>query len=501
MSERLTYEMQLQQQWIDLPLPDENLAWADMRRRLEEDDDHPVIAWWRRGCVLWGALLLTMLAIGWYWFRPDKWFDKTSGSQQEIHKEQRKDQQQPPVEDKSSGHKDNSGSNETNTIDRSGNNTPGDQDNTTVTNSDTDTRTSSINDVPGKNRNKESSSKPSGTDMKNNITANTPRSTRTSAAASYSVGSGGGRQTIRSNRHSPVPTGDGKHQPSVPIVSDSPASDIINSGAVDRTVKKDPAVDTIRFLDSAVVKKDSVRKKEPTPEKKPEQTAKTDSSKKKKIFFSAGIGEHQQIPLAGQKFTPYSSSGRKSSLADYIPSVYFRVNKEDKWFIQGEFRYGAPQYTKEIQYRNFTKVDTIGQTAYNVKTLATVKKTFYHQLPVTFNYYVLPDWSVGAGMAWNMFSSAVSDKSLTILSNATQQDSVISSGITRAGRDSVFSNSYFQAVLETQYKWKRFSFGARYMAGLQPYIKFNLPGGAKQEEKNSSLHIFIRYELWKSKKK
>ena len=84
MSERLPYEMQLQQQWIDLPLPDENLAWADMRRRLEEDEDRPVIAWWRRGCAGWIAIGLLLIALIWWWLRPEQWFiSKTSEQQQE----------------------------------------------------------------------------------------------------------------------------------------------------------------------------------------------------------------------------------------------------------------------------------------------------------------------------------------------------------------------------------------------------------------------------------
>ena len=43
MSDRLPYEEQLVQQWNDLPLPDEDMAWADMKRRLEEDDDDSII--------------------------------------------------------------------------------------------------------------------------------------------------------------------------------------------------------------------------------------------------------------------------------------------------------------------------------------------------------------------------------------------------------------------------------------------------------------------------
>ncbi len=110
---------------------------------------------------------------------------------------------------------------------------------------------------------------------------------------------------------------------------------------------------------------------------------------------------NQQLPFAGQNFTTYSALGRKGNLADYIPSLYIRFNGRDKWFIQGEFRYEGPQYTKQFVYaQNFLK-DTISNTT--TITSVQLKKTFYHQLPVSFNYYVLPNWSVGAGLTWNRF--------------------------------------------------------------------------------------------------
>jgi len=74
MSERLPYEEQLSQQWNDLPLPDENMAWADMKRRLEEDDYKPLLPFWLRGCAGWGLLGLLLLGLGWWIVRPEKWF-------------------------------------------------------------------------------------------------------------------------------------------------------------------------------------------------------------------------------------------------------------------------------------------------------------------------------------------------------------------------------------------------------------------------------------------
>jgi hypothetical protein len=167
--------------------------------------------------------------------------------------------------------------------------------------------------------------------------------------------------------------------------------------------------------------------------------------------------------------------------------------------VQGEFRYGAPQYAKNIVYNQQVKLDTVGTNDYTTKSSNTLKKTYYHQLPVTFNYFVLPDWSVGAGLSWNKFVSAISDREVISTNNATSIDSLVTKGIVKNKKDSSFAKSYFQGVFETQYKWKRFSIGARYAFGLQPYIKFTLITGEQKEDRNSSLQVFLRYQLWKSK--
>jgi hypothetical protein len=469
MNERLPYELQLQQQWINLPLPDENMAWADMRHRLEEEDDRPVIAWWRKGCAVWGTLLLLLLATGWWVFRPERWFIGETNMQQQ---------------------KGNTPSSGKRTTD--GNGVPGKNNNAPVNGKGA---TAGNNTVSGRSTITTTEGGRKTKPAAGTTGSSKPKPVTDQTSSSIVSGDGGkpgrNRQPVNNSTQPQQPVSNASQKPVIdqPV---PPADSISNS-------KKN----NIPTPDSVIAKIDSVKKKD-TVANKPTVASvpKTDSSKKRKIFYSAGIAGHQQIPLGGQKFTPYSSSGRKSSLADYIPSVYFRVNKENKWFIQGEFRYGAPQYTKEFLYKNQTKNDTINQTPYSVTTTAKLKKTFYHQLPVTFNYYVLPNWSLGAGLAWNKFSSAVSDQSIIGVNSNTLADTVLpGTGIVKIKKDSVFPNSYFQAVFETHYSWKRFSFGARYMFGLQPYIKFTLPNGGQQQEKNSSLQLFIRYELWRSGKR
>jgi len=90
MNKRLPYEEEMAAQLKDVSLPDEDMAWADMRRRLEEDDDDRGIPFWLNGCFLWIVFGLFMLSLGLWIIRPEKWFEKkkvelsktTSGSRE-----------------------------------------------------------------------------------------------------------------------------------------------------------------------------------------------------------------------------------------------------------------------------------------------------------------------------------------------------------------------------------------------------------------------------------
>jgi len=85
-----------------------------------------------------------------------------------------------------------------------------------------------------------------------------------------------------------------------------------------------------------------------------------------------------------------------------------------------------------------------------------------------------------------------------------QPDSVVSTSIvkTKTSADKVFSKSFFQWMTEFQYTYKkRYMLGARYALGLQPYIKFQLPNEPLTQERNSSLQVFLKYEIWNKKKK
>lgn len=453
MSELLPYEDQLLQNWTDIPLPDEDAAWEDMRKRLEDEgDDRPFIFWWKPGCAWWG-LLVAILIIGWWIAGKQKEYDPVTGKVTSEKSDKKVNREQQSILQKDHP--------AINSIPRRKSD-PG-----IVLRR----KTTGTFITPGYNSPFSTGKEPdvtAVTDAKEEKVAGTKPRTMPGKVPGTISG------TLPGTASETIPE-------SVPPASESTISLSTPDSILPqlKTIKKDSTI--------------------PLPVLKPKQA---DSSNRSQFFLSTGIGLTQQVPVAGQKMTPYSATGRKGSLADYIPSVYLRVHKNEKWFLQAEFRYGASQYSKELLYQQVSIKDTGRNSMYTTNTSAKLKKTFYHQLPVTFQYQLKPDWWVGGGLVWNKFYAAVSDMESIRQNTNTQAETVVFKGLVSTKKDSSgnFASSYFQATLESQYKWKRFTIGARYSFGLQPYLRFSLPGLGEKSERNSSLQTFIRFEVWRARK-
>jgi hypothetical protein len=223
---------------------------------------------------------------------------------------------------------------------------------------------------------------------------------------------------------------------------------------------------------------------------------KKNDKKKIEIYWAAGLSFQQPLNLDCHCLYPSDNYTNTTEVSDFLPSVYIRFYHAKKWFIQTEFKYAAPQYIDEFMYKS-----KIQNSPFDfVATSYVLKKVYYHQLPVSFNYFVLHNWSVGLGVRYNIFSSEVSQEDIR-KKKYELSDSLISSTVIKNKKDSSLSTeNYFQALIETEYKWKRFSVGVNYAIGLQSYIKYTDPFSSLPAQKNNnSLNVFIRYELWKSK--
>ena len=226
--------------------------------------------------------------------------------------------------------------------------------------------------------------------------------------------------------------------------------------------------------------------------------AKKGSIRKKKIYFATGVAVQQSIRLNTQFIYPDNTYKKTPAAIDYIPSIYLRFYAKKKWFLQAEFKYAAPQYIREFVYRA-----VINDQPLNYITQSHVLKLIYfHQLPLSLNYKILPHWSVGAGLMYNIYYNSKTQIDVRKKMYGIANDSLIHSKIVTNGSDSGslhFSNN-ISLTFETQYQWKRLSAGVRYSFGLQSYVKYTDPYlKSAEQRKVNSLNLFVRYELWRSR--
>lgn len=500
MNELKRYDQALADKLEYLSMPPEDFAWAEMKKLLEEDDNDPVVVpFFRRpGCLLLGLVTALLLSIGgWFYFK-------------------RNAVPAPVSEQVSSGNgkKDTTADN----IDSK------DSNSTLIKTKDTaDTIATTAVLVPSDTIQNRVTKKVPPTTITASTDQQTSESTGESRAQKKRIN---GRSAIRITPSTAGENEGGnkrgtKKKPGYSSPGTKTKATVVSTGtgedendtsnkADDITKGKDSVADPGKIKmsiqpgapdsstakitgkdSSIIVKKDSLpNKKTPTPPA-PEE----DKREKEKYWqAAAGLSVYQPLPLNGEPVVPYNYYGRKGSLTDYIPSVYFRLYRSRKWFAHIEFRYGAPQSVKPFNYKQVIR-DSIQQT---FRTVYQLKKTYYHQVPFSLNYYVLPGFSLGASVIYNRFTGAIARQEVFRTGLA---DTLLSSSVIRdAEADKVIRN-HFQWGAEAQYQWKRLSVGARYSADINPYIKYNdISTGTSIEKKGKAMNVFLRYDLWRSKK-
>jgi hypothetical protein len=275
---------------------------------------------------------------------------------------------------------------------------------------------------------------------------------------------------------------------------------------------KSPAVDTFPLAKNfsthdivALTKEDKTKKvttdtaKQITEQSKPETALnkKPATSKTNRFYISTGLGIQQQLRNSSQVSYPENYYGKPGFLSEHIPSVYLRVHKKEKWFLQAEFRFGAPQLVNDYNYAHGIKYDT--RDSVLKTTSEKLKKLYYHQVPISFNYYLTLHLSVGAGGVYSIFYRAITERSVTsksIVSGA--ETNAVSVNRVPAYSDSFFFKSQVQAIIQADYQWKKLSLGLRFKKDLQPYIRYMNPDGTIDEKMNNAIEVILRYQFFKS---
>ncbi len=470
----------------NIPLPDQEHAWQKLKNLLDEDDRKRrfVITVFLRSCLLWGGLSVVVLAAAWLVFEPLKWGQQPTGANTTSGKQPASVSQGKQIIPQHGA----PAKTEVQSIPGS----PAGGEIETESKKGDVSRTNGI-PVTGSNQSipKQEKTNTTGRDIDHS-----PAKKSTPGTSIQKSNKGVSNQEIPAIAKQTLETG-GRETSQNPAIKIPPAQNDVMPGEIKKDSSLEKKTDTIIVKTTVPfsIKNDSADVKATVDSLAVEPQAK--AKKSRRFIYSAGAGIQQQLPFMGQTSVPYNYYGRKNSLSDYIPSVYFRAEKKGKWFVMGEFRFGAPQSLKEFSFSRQTKFDTSSNLL--TTTTTRLKKTYYHQLPLSFNYYVKPGWSVGIGGIYSRFYGAVTEREINNLDVHTQTETVTKQ-ITRIQHftDSFLYKTQLHLMLQTDVQWRRFTVGLRYAKDLQPYIKYTQPDGRINEEKNASFQLILRYRLWKS---
>jgi hypothetical protein len=497
MSNHSPYNNELANKMENIPVPNMDMAWADMEKRLTQKEDKKPIPFWFNGCAMFALVGILLLGIG-YWFYTSK------------NKEHKNDVANVVLKDSSNNVNRDSTAIVKMQKEDAINKT--EKDNTVAINktaptNDADNNKTTNNYYTNENR------EPNGVAIQKQYKTKAKTKVKITGGESEESAS---EKIVKNKTEKAKQLNENAFAEKIQKIrkTKSKTKTKITAPAESNTEENKDIVEKTVTTENPEIKNSVSKEEIVQPEIKTEivlpvtkdtvaKKVVVNKKRKSSLIFNAGIGMHQQLAINGQTNTPYNSLGRKGTLLDYIPSVYARIEKEKKWFVQIEGKYGAPQYNKEFVYEQINKRDTGFLSNFvNIKT-SKLKKSFYHQIPITFNYYITPKWSLGAGVQWNKFKGALAEKQEVRRNDNTQTENVLSKiqTVEKIDSNNVFSKQYTVALFETQYKWRRFTIGAKYSFGLSPYITFTLPNATEQKLTSKTALMFIKYELWRSKQK
>ena len=219
---------------------------------------------------------------------------------------------------------------------------------------------------------------------------------------------------------------------------------------------------------------------------------------KTKYELILGLGLNQQIPINGQSFVPYGNDGRKLSVSDYLPYLYGIYKLKSRISLEGQFRYGAPHYIRQVVY-NQQKIDSFASQEHSYRY--TLQKTYYHQLQLGINYSVSNKIDIGAGVQFNLFKSAVVKRDYVLKDLILNKDSIISSYQLVARDDSFFTRQHIDLNFHMNYHFKYFDAGIKTGMPLSSLLNYQDSSGKLEQEKSWYLNFYMRVPLIKIPKK
>lgn len=215
------------------------------------------------------------------------------------------------------------------------------------------------------------------------------------------------------------------------------------------------------------------------------------------ITFAAGLTLPHSLPVSGQQTAAYNIAAKNSLVTDYLPAPFFQYHVNDKLFLQTEFQFQSPQHTQRLLLSQ--NIDTFMSMRYE-KT-EHLEKLYYFNIPFNVYYSPVRNFYIGGGLQYSSLLGGIA----TYEDKSSNGPNVVShNSVTRRFSDdstaAAFSPSEWRYQLDANYYFNRFSFGLRYNQSMKDYINTQV-GPSAVVGRNSSFLLYIRFNIWEERKK
>jgi len=218
--------------------------------------------------------------------------------------------------------------------------------------------------------------------------------------------------------------------------------------------------------------------------------------------FAIGLSLPLGFPLGDQKPLGYNINAGANTTSDYLPSPHIQYHFNDRAYLQSEIQLMSPQFIRPVllSYQK-TDVPMRNITIYNS---IYARKLYYFNVPLSMHYSPFKNFYLGTGLQFSSLLSGVAmfEEQRTGMVRA---DSLYSVRYARFKNDTVsnkLNGSEFRLMMDANYYWNRFTVGLRYNQALSNYVSLRIsPVSPTIADKNKSLQFYLRYNLWEDKKK
>ena len=213
---------------------------------------------------------------------------------------------------------------------------------------------------------------------------------------------------------------------------------------------------------------------------------------------AVGLSLPMGFPLGDQKPGAYNINARPNTISDFLPVPHLQYHINNKVYLQTEVQLMNPQFIQPVLlFQNKTEFPSTNTVHYNS---VYARKLYYFNLPVGIHYSPFPHFYLGTGLQFSSLVSGVAMHEETSFVIGSGQYNLLSQRYSKFKNDSIsnrIDNSEFRLMLDANYYWRQFTVGLRYNQALSNYVSFRLNNVTPLfTDKNKSLQFYLRYNLW-----